>query len=248
MTKEQTILYIAVAVALVLSALTLLQPNELVVTEQGRETITVEGDAERFVAPDTASISFTMTRKSMNLEEARESVDDRVKDFLKQVKADGVDEKDIRTTDYSVNPQYNYLSRERQQVFDGYRVSQTIELTIRDLENVRSILGKIGSLEVDNVSQLSFFVEDDEDILDDIREEAIDDAKDKAKDLARDLGVKLEGIVSFSENSGGYYPQPYFRSSVANMDGAINESMDVSIPVGENKFQRSVSITYKIAN
>jgi len=245
MTKEQTLLYIAVAVALVLSLATLLQSNELVVTEQGGETITVQGEAEQFVTPDTASVSFTMTRKSKDLEEARSSVDDRIKDFLKSVKSDGIEDKDIRTTNYSVNPQYNYT--ERQQVFDGYRVSQTIELKIRDLDNVGEVLGKIGELEVDNVSQLTFSVEDDEDILDGVREDAIDDAQKKARNLARDLGVNLEKIVSFSENQDQYYPQPYFNRAYSE-DFAQSDSVAASIPVGENKFQKTVTITYKISN
>jgi len=115
------------------------------------------------------------------------------------------------------------------------------------LDNVGEILGKIGGLEVDNVSQLSFLVEDDEDILDDVRGDAIDDAQKKARSLARDLGVSLDKIVSFSENQNQYYPQPYYNRAYSE-DFAQSDSVAASIPVGENKFQKTVSITYKISN
>lgn len=243
--KDTLILVLAVA-ALVVAVIALSQPKELVVSDTQQAQITVSGESERFVAPDTASVSFTLTRKDTNLNRARESVDDRIKNILRSLKSDGIEEKDIKTTNFSVRPEYNYT--QRRQVFDGYRVNQTLELTIRDIDAASVVLGKIGALEVDNVSSLRFYVEDDEEIRDELREEAIDDAKDKARALARDLGVELVEIVDFSEGGGGkYFPEPHFRSLefAESEDQAL--SSPASIPTGENEYSANVSITYRIS-
>jgi len=130
-----------------------------IVNEEQHNTISVTGEAERFVAPDTASISFSMTRKSEDLSEATNSVNKRMSNLLQSLKSDGIKESDVKTTGYNVQPQYVYVERER--LFDGYRVTQSVQIKIRDLDNVNEVVTKIGELQVDNVSGLSFFIDND---------------------------------------------------------------------------------------
>ncbi len=242
--QKKNMFLLAVLVVLVLGVLLVAtQEKSITVSDVQENTISITGEAERFVAPDTASISFSMTRKSKNLSEATDSVNERISGLISTLKQDGVKESDIKTTGYNVNPQYIYTDRQRQ--FDGYRVTQSIQVKIRDLDNVSTVVTKIGQLEVDNVSGLSFFIDDDEKIREDLREDAIKDAKKKASKLARDLGVDLENIVGFSEGGGGYYPQQRGKtvSFLESADFAVEEA---SIPAGENRQQSIVTITYTI--
>jgi len=150
----------------------------------------------------------------------------------------------MKTTNYSVNPQYTYNRESGERVFDGYRVNQSLQLTIRDLDQVGPVMTAIAEFQVDNVSGLRFFIENDEDIREELRAEAITDAKAKARKLSNELGVNLDVIVGFNENNnGGYNPQPYARALYAEADFAVAEA---SIPAGENKLQAQVSVTYKI--
>jgi len=243
--NNNVITIVLAVAAIVLAVVAISRPTELRLNQDNAAQITVSGESERFVAPDTASISFTLTRKDTNLESARTSVDARVAAILDSLDNDGIKESDVKTTNFSVRPEYDY--RSGQQVFNGYRVSQTLSITIRELDTASVIVGKIGQLQVDNVSSLNFYVEDDKEIREELREEAIDDAKKKARDLARDLGVSLKEITSFSEGGGGkYYPQPVFRS--ASFESVETDLAPASIPTGENEYRSNVSITYKIGN
>lgn len=215
-----------------------------IVNEEQHNTISVTGEAERFVAPDTASISFSMTRKSEDLSEATNSVNKRMSNLLQSLKSDGIKESDVKTTGYNVQPQYVYVERER--LFDGYRVTQSVQIKIRDLDNVNEVVTKIGELQVDNVSGLSFFIDNDDEIQEELREDAIKDAKQKASKLARALGVNLDEIVGFNEGgSGGYIPQSFFKSSTLSLEADF-AAVEASVPAGENRLQSSVTITYKL--
>lgn len=244
-TQKKNTFLLAALVLLALGVLLLIaQDREITVSNAQENTISVTGEAEQFIAPDTASISFSMTRKSKNLSEATDSVNKRISELIRSLKDDGVKESDIKTTGYNVNPQYVYLERER--TFDGYRVTQSVQVKIRDLDNVNTVVTKIGKLEVDNVSGLTFFIDNDEKIQEDLREDAIKDAKKKASKLAKDLGVNLDDIVGFSEGGGGYYPNLYSKNGSFALESADFAPAPASIPAGENRLQSTVTITYTI--
>lgn len=72
---------------------------------------------------------------------------------------------------------------------------------------------------------------------------AIDKAKIQANRLADQLGVHLGKIVNFSESSGSYNYPVY----ATGMMGAEAKSAPTpNVPVGENTYNASVSITYEI--
>ena len=214
-------------------------------TGERERTISVDGEAETFVAPDTASVSFSVTKKASTTDVAMNSINERMDVLVKQLKSLGVEEKDIKTTSYNVQPEYSY--NDGKQVFEGYRATQRIKVIIRDLAKTSDVLSTVNSAEVDNVSQLTFFVDNEEDVMEQLRKEAIDNAKENAKVLAKDLGVSLNEIVGYGDGSsdGGYEPM-YRSNDMAYAMGAKEEVADAVVPTGENKFKKQVTVTYKI--
>lgn len=206
-------------------------------------TISVDGSAETYVKPDTASVSFSITKKAQTTDAAMDSVNQRMDQLVKDLAAVGVEEKDIQTTNYSVQPQYTY--NDGQQSFDGYRVTQSVTVVIRDISDVSDVLATVNSADVDNVSQLVFYVEDDEAIREQLREEAIDDAKENAQKLAGDLGVKLNEIVGYTENGSNDNIEPLYRGDMM-MAEAQSDVAPVVAPTGENQFTANISVIYKI--
>ena len=250
MKNNNTVLsYVALgtaAMALVLGVVVSAGDREMVL-HQGDEqrTISVTGEAERLVAPDTAKITFSMTRKSTSLSEATDSVNTRIGEIVDALEEYGVEDKDIKTTNYSVYPEYDYARNTGARTFSGYRVTQSLELVMRDLDQVAAIMTAVAAFEVDNVSGLSFYVDDDEEIRDELRKEAIRDAKEQAHELARELGVSLDTIVGFSEQNGGEYYLMYNERMLMASDMAV-EVQEATIPAGENTYNARVNISYKI--
>ena len=124
----------------------------------------------------------------------------------------------------------------------GYQVSETVQITLRDITKVGTMLEGLGTLGVQNVNGPAFALDNATAGYDAARADAIDKAKVQAKVLAKQLGVSLGKIVNFSESSGGYQYQTYSLGGAVSMDKAAAPN----IPAGENTYHASVSITYEI--
>ena len=216
------------------------------------DTITVQGDGQATLAPDVARVSFTVENTSATVAEAQIATTKQTNAALDFVKGQGVADKDVKTLSYNISPQYSYPNPcqsgmlcpdyNRVPKITGYQVSQTIQVTMRDLSAVGELLGGLGKLEVQNVNGPAFALDDSTEGYSAARADAIDKAKEQAKRLATQLGIRLGKIVNFSESSGGYpYPMMYGLGGASESKAATP-----NVPVGENTYSASVSITYEI--
>ncbi|MCR4333760.1 MAG: SIMPL domain-containing protein [Patescibacteria group bacterium] len=250
---------IALIGALSILSLFLLAQTITIATDFGRsgvpatDTVTVQGDGQVALAPDVARISFTVQNTKTAVVDAQAATTKQANAALEFVKTQGVADKDVKTLSYNISPQYSYPNPCQAGTLcptyggapkvTGYQVSETIQITMRDLSAVGAMLGGLGKLEVQNVNGPAFALDDSTAGYDAARADAIDKAKAQAELLAKQLGVHLGKIVNFSESSGGYaYPMMAY-----GMGGGVSESKAVpDISVGENTYNASVSITYEI--
>ena len=217
-------------------------------------TISVSGEGTVFAVPDTATFSVTVSETAKDVTTAQTTATNKSNDIVAYLKTQDIDEKDVQTTDYSVNPQYDYSSsvctagycQPGTPKLVGYQVSQTLTVKVRDTKKAGDVLAGVGSRGASNVSGLSFTVADQKGVEAQARDKAITQAKDKAEVLAKSLGVSIVRIVGFSE--GGEYPM-YYAKQTMTMDsaggrGAVPPSPE--IPVGQNKIVSNVTVTYEI--
>lgn len=213
--------------------------------------ISVNGTSEVFAKPDTATISFGAHATAKSVADAQKEVTEKVNAALDMLKKADVDEKDIKHTNYSITPHYEYPQIvcitapciSPRQTLTGYDVDQMIEVKIRNTGDVGSILGKLGSLELTNVSGVTFTIDNEDALKEQARTQAIDEAKAKAKKLAHELGVSLGRVTNFSES--GDYPMYYAKGGVYESAMAVDAPAP-TVPTGENKITSSVTITYEI--
>ncbi len=211
-------------------------------TNTADQVITVDGTAETFVTPDTAKVSFGVTAKNRSTAVATQSVNERMQNLMAALAKTGVEEKDIKTVFYDLSPEYTYA--DTTQRFDGYRVSQRVEVKVRNLDTVSAVLDLVNSAGVDDVSQLTFFVDDEDAVREKLRADAIADARRKAKEIAKDLDVQLGGVVRFDEDRGGNVPRPLYAAGMRAMD--MKEESAPVVPVGENVIVSTVHVTFTI--
>jgi uncharacterized protein len=250
---------IAFTGALSILALFLLAETITIATDFGRsgvpatDTITVQGSGQASMAPDVARVSFTVQNTSPTVSAAQTATTKQANAAIDFVKTQGVAEKDVRTLSYNISPQYSYPNPCPRGGFcpdytgapkiTGYQVSETIEVKMRDLTKVGDMLSGLGNLEVQNINGPAFALDDATVGYDAARADAIDKAKTQASLLAKQLGVRLGKIVNFSESTGGYpYPVMYGMGASADAKAASAPS----VPVGENTYNASVSVTYEI--
>lgn len=203
-------------------------------------TINVSGKGEIFVKPDIAMISAAVEKEDLSVLGAQNQATEAINKIVAFLKNSGIEDKDIKTTNYSIYPRYDWIEK-KGRVFQGYTVSQTLEIKIRKIDKVGEVLAGVTGAGANQVGGISFTIDDEEAVKRDARQKAIADAKTKAEQLAKDLGVKIVRLVSFSENGGGY-PYPVYKSEALGMGGM--EAPE--IPSGENKISISVNLTYVI--
>jgi uncharacterized protein YggE len=250
---------IALIVVLAVLALFLLAETMNTLANSGRpsvpatDTITVQGAGQATLPPDVARVSFTVENTAAAVAGAQAATTKQANAALDFVKGQGIADKDVKTLSYNISPQYSYPNPcplgsmcptySGAPKVTGYQVSETIQVTMHDLTAVGTMLGGLGKLGVQNLNGPAFALDDATAGYDAARADAISKAKAQATLLAKQLGVALNKIVNFSESSGGY-AYPVYAMSMSTADSKTAPTPNV--PVGENTYNASVSITYEI--
>ncbi len=219
----------------------------------GPTSISVSGEGEVMAKPDIGQFSFSVRAEGKDAKTAQELSAVSINQIMDYLKEAGVEESDIKTTNYYLNPKYRYEEvvcasgmwcPPGNPVVDGYEVSQSIEVKVRDLDQSGALISGVGENGATDISGLSFTIDDDSVLKSEARAKAIENAKVNAEKLAKDLGVDLGRMTSFYEE-GDNYPMPYYGiGGDAVMMKA--ESSIASVPTGENKFTAKVTLTFEV--
>ncbi len=204
-------------------------------------TIAISGEGEVFAVPDIAKVSIGMQAEAKTVEVAQAENTKVMNAIVAGVKELGIEDKDIKTNNYNINPKYDWTDGKSQVI--GYYVNQSIEVKVRDTKNVSKVIQLAGEKGANQVSNLGFEIDDETGLQSQAREVAIKDAKSKAEELAGSLGVKLGKVVSFSESNASE-PQVYR----AEMSFGVSKDA-VSAPtveLGENSIKSYVTIVFEI--
>ena len=228
--------------------------------EVARPQLSVSGEGKIFVRPDIATFMATVVTDAARVGDAQNQNTSRSNAIIDFLKKNNIQEKDIKTTNYSIQPQYRYDKRlpcPLSVPFDesipcttttnvprivSYTVRHSLEIRIRDLNKVDDMLQAAVSAGANEVGSILFAVEDEKVPLALARKQAIEDAQKKALILARDLGVRITKIAGFSESGGGpiYYNRG-FTARAMEKDAAPAPQVEP----GEQEVSSNVTITYE---
>ncbi len=217
-------------------------------------TISVTGSGEVVAVPDVGQFSFSVTAEAETAELAQEQSGTAINDILSYLEEEGINEKDIKTQNYNLNPRYKYVAGDcpagsirfcpEERVLDGFAVSQTITVKVRSTDEAPGIIAGVGSRGATNISGLDFTIDDVELLQAEARAKAITDAKEKAMVLAAQLGVNVVRLDSYSEGSGGVVYQS--RTMAFSADEEMAGFGGAELPVGEESTTVNVVVTYVV--
>lgn len=247
---------ILVAVLSALAAYTHLTLKQAKGAYSGEASITVVGEGEVLAKPDIGVFSFSVMAEGEDAASAQESSAEAVNSILAFLEDEGVAEEDIKTQNYNLNPKYRFEERicvsgsfcpPGERVIDGYEVSQTVSVKVRDLDVAGDLISGAGERGATNISGLSFTIDDTDALMAEARAAAIKDAREKAEVLADNLDMKLGRIVGFWEESNDRYPSPMMGMGGAEMDmvSAVAKTAP-SLPTGENNVTARVNIHFEL--
>jgi uncharacterized protein YggE len=218
--------------------------------EGSQNTITVSGNGEATAIPDSAQFSVGVTHEAENVADAQQQSTEAINEIISYLENQGVAEEDIKTTSYNISPRYEFMQNdsiprrpEGERRLVGYEVSQRVQVTVTDIGNAGDLLSGVGERGADDVSGLSFVVEDREALQQEAEIAAIENTREKAQRLADSLGVSLQRVVNYNR-SGGFSPQ-YQRLEMSDT-AAASGGASPQIPAGESRIDQQVEITYEI--
>ncbi|MXZ89372.1 MAG: DUF541 domain-containing protein [Dehalococcoidia bacterium] len=241
MTRPRLLAALGAAVAFMVLASACFETS---VDETGPEprSISVTGTGEVQAEPDIATVSTGVEVQADTVAEARAGAAEAANAVVAALRANGVEDSDIRTVDFSIRPVYDY-SRETPRII-GYFVSNNVLVTVRDVESVGELIDAVAEAGGDAVrfNGISFSHEDPAALTEQARALAIEDARAKAEQLAELTGVTLGSVLSVVETS---WASPLLGQA-RGMEFAMADSAATSIQPGTSAVTVTVQAVWEI--
>lgn len=217
--------------------------NVLAAEANDASSISVSGQYSIEVSPDIAYVTMAVETKEKVAKDAQTKNAQNMQNVYKKLKEIGIPEKDIKTTNYRIYPNYNWTEAQGQ-VLTGYTVSNQINIQTKDLTKVSSILDLTVIEGINRVSSVSFGLSDEVRTKEynNALKEAVKSAQSKAEAIASVHGIKLDKPFQIVEGGDTNYSYRVY----AEMDMANSKEM-ASTPIspGDVKVNASVQVVYR---
>lgn len=202
--------------------------------------ISVSGTGSVFGEPDVAILTLGVEAQADSVGEARAMAAEAMDAMVTVLKDSGVEDSDIQTSRFSVEPRYNF--RDGEQELIGFFVNNLVTVKIRDIDETGTLIDDVVEAggDLTRVQNLRFTIDDPEELQQEARRLAMENAKSKAQTLADSAGVELGKPRSISE-SGGFSPIAF---SGARLESLQDSAADTAIEVGELEVQIRVQVVY----
>jgi hypothetical protein len=212
------------------------------VADRPAPTISVSATDKADATPDIATVDLGVSNTASTPDKAASDNATKANAIIDAIKALGIDAKDIQTSNYSVNPSYNYDVSPARVV--GYDANETLTVKIRNTDIAGNVLTKVLSLGATNVSGLQYTVEEPATVEAEARKNAIAKAYEQAAAIATAMHAKLGGVISYSEYDNSPSPYPYaFDVMKSNSGGG---SPTPSLQPGQTEVSKTVQIEFAI--
>jgi uncharacterized protein YggE len=236
------VLLVSCAPALALSR-TEASSEPIPLPERERE-VTVVGVGRVSLVPNIARISVGAEARADTVSEAKQEVDLHLEAIAAALEELGIAEKDIQSAHYSIfyeQDPYQPFPREEGSATEprgAYRVSSTLEVTVRDVEKAGAVLDGVVAAGANQVHGVNFTVSDDQKWQSQAREKAMADARARAEELATLSGAELGEVLSISEVIGGSLYVSYAERGLGGGGGGIAP--------GELEMSTQVQVTFAL--
>ena len=212
------------------------------VTTSSSDLFSVTGTGEVKGTAKSANFSVGVTETAPTSEEAKNAMNKKVTSIINNLKAVGIDEKKIKTTNFNINPNYDY-SRGGQGTITGYIASQNLEVEATSVDQANKAIDVSTQGGANVVSGVQFELSDtNKSALEmEATKKAIADAKEKASRISQLSGIKLGRIMNIQVNAAGDPPVMYQTEKA--MGGVTNDA--TNLQSGQNTVSVSVTLFYQ---
>lgn len=206
--------------------------------------IHVRGQGSIKVEPDLAHVSLGVVTQAEVAEAAQAQNALNMRNILVALEELGIEDGDIETSYFNVYPNYRY-DQEKGDRLMGYRVSNTISVSLKDLSLVGEVIDRAIAAGATNVNNVQFTIADEEPWLDKALTAAVQDGRRKAEIMATAAGEEL-GLVMLIRDPGTNL-EPYFVKDQMVSRMALSEgAAPTYIQPGKLEIRASVELIYAV--
>lgn len=201
--------------------------------------IVTTGYGEISVVPDSAIFSAEIEKTTMNADQAKDSVDEIVENFLNRLYKIGVNKEDISSSNLYLAPQY-YYPKDSQAQLMGYKARRTITVNVNNLSQLNNHIDTAIDAGINRIQNIQLKVKDDQKYIEQARLNAIMDANQKAQSLAKGFKRSLGSVwqIAYRNRSSS----PMLMKALSTQNQAENSSyQDATIEIKD-----SVDVIYKL--
>ncbi len=232
-------------VALLAVVLSACGPASIVSSSQAAaRTVTVTGAGQASLKPDIAYIYIGVHTEASSAASAVSENSTKTQALVEALKAAGIAEDDIRTTNFSIWSGIKYGPDGQPTGETIYSVDNTVYVTVRDLPKLGDLLDKAVQAGANSINSITFDVADKTKAMSDARKAAVEAARKQADELATAAGVSLGEIQSIQYFDSA--PVPVFESKGMGGGGADAASVAVPINPGQMQITVTVTLTYEL--
>ncbi len=208
--------------------------------------LTVQGTGDAKGPPDLLTISVGINVTEQSAQASLVADNSKATAVTSALKQGGILEKDMQTSDLSINPNYNSNG-----AVTGYQVTNTMTAKLRDFSSAGSVIDAIAGAAGNavRIDSLSFSVEDPRTLENEARDQAVHQAVSHARSMAQAAGERLGPICALSDQTP-LPPSPIgydFNAGLGSAGGAaVPAAPGVPLEAGTQESSAQVSIVYAL--
>jgi len=218
------------------------------------------GTGTATAVPDTGVVNLGVTQTSATVADAQSKTNKISSKIIEDIKKLGISEKDIKTTNYSVTPNYSTNPRlllpdqpqtmmypvpggSEQQII-GYTVTQNLKIDVKQMDKINKVVDTATAAGANLVGQVGFSFSDEmkTKLENKAREDAIKEAKQKAQNLAGFSGIRLGKLINVVE-SNQIWPWRMMETSMKSSGQDLQPPTNIT--PGENTISITVTLFYE---
>ena len=208
------------------------------------DTISVIGQGELFAEPDQATITVGVQLYNESAQAASSELRTRMDAVIAAIRALGIPDRQIRTTNYSIFFERDYQTPGGSLGVDGrpagvYRVENMVMVTLTDVSRAAQTVEAAIVAGANQLYGIGFSFSTPQEIDAQARALAMQDARDRADQLAGSAGRSVGSIVEITEVVGSSPGYGEARSMAAGMGGG-------PVQPGATRYTASVQVTYEL--
>ena len=204
-------------------------------------TLNLSADGEVKMTPDQATITLGVTVTAPTAGAAMAQNAERMNAVMAALRRVGIAERDIQTSNISLEAQYTYAQNQSPQL-NGYQASNTVTVTVQDLLRLGPVIDAVTAGGANQINGIGFGLKDPSAAEDRARLAAVKALRAKADLYAQATGYHVARLVNLSEG-GGYAPQPIRPMAMARLQSV----QAVPVSAGELTVRVDVSGMYELA-